>query len=44
MCALLDEATLVSADEEQESNKGHGDCSSGTALMHIVELRLETCQ
>lgn len=44
MCALPDEGTMVSSAEEQKPTKGGGDCSSGTALMHIAELRPVTCQ
>lgn len=44
MCALLDEATMVSSAEEQDPSKGSGDCSSGTVLMHIAELRPVSCQ
>lgn len=41
---LLDEATMVRSAEEQEPSKGSRDCSSGTALVHIAELRSVTCQ
>lgn len=45
MCALPNEAREVGQPRlEQEPSKGSGDHSSGTALMHIAQLRPMTCQ
>lgn len=45
MCALPNEATEVAKSRlEQEPSRRSGDHSSGTALMHIAQLRPMTCQ